>query len=138
MAAPIEGIDLPMFRLVEDGIRIFTRLHFGKSFERFQIDYAHFVFAAIAGEAASQAGGNHKTVDARSVGDLTDDLVIVQIDDDHLGAVADIKPMAENIDGQVIPTALAADGDFPEKMIRTIRAEQGRREERSEERRVGR
>src|SRR5439155_11222368 len=76
-----------------------------------------------------QAGGNHKTVDARSVGDLTDDLVIVQVDDDHLGAVADIKPMAENIDGQVIPTALAADGDVPEKMIGSIRGEQGGREE---------
>src|SRR5438128_2623599 len=107
MAAPIKRIDLTMFRLVEDGIRIFARLDFGESFERFEVDDADLVFAAIAGKAASQAGGNHKTVDARSVGDLTDELVIVQVDDDHLGAVADIKPMAENIDGEVIPTALA-------------------------------
>ena len=46
------------------------------------------------------------------VGQLADDLLLVEVDDDHAVAPRDVEPSRVGVDREVIPAALAADGDL--------------------------
>ena len=58
--------------------------------------------AAVAGEAAVQLRGEGDPVDARGVGDLADDLLGIQVDDDHAGRPGDVKAVG-GVDLQEVP-----------------------------------
>ena len=70
---------------------------------------------------------------AGGVGDLPDDGIFVEVDHHHLGAMADVEAPAGRIGGQVIPAAVAADGDLLEQTIRRFRSADGQRAEARDE-----
>ena len=59
-------------------------------------------------------------MDAWCVSDLADDRILINVDHDHLVAMAHVEPAPRRINGQVIPTALPINGNLPQKMIGTI------------------
>src|SRR5262249_32676681 len=73
-------------------------------------------------EPATEIGRRRKAVDSGRVADHADDGVLVDVDDDDLGAVADVEPAGGRIHGGVIPRRRAADGNFLEQTIRVFRA----------------
>ena len=83
-----------------------------KAWQCLEINDARFVFPAVAGHSALKVGRGGKTVNARSVGYLAGDFFLVEVNHDDLRGVADVKAAVRFIHGQVIPTALTANGDI--------------------------
>src|SRR5262249_46354678 len=74
-------------------------------------------------------------VDARRVGNVADDLVRIQIDDDDVRSVRDVEPSRGAVDREVVPAAFAADLDVAEDVITGGGGERQRdRHERTERR----
>ena len=56
-----------------------------------------------------QLGHCHEPVNARGVGNFTDDSVLVKIDNDDFGGVREIETTRRRVYRQNIPAAFAAD-----------------------------
>ena len=106
-------------RVVKDRIGILARFHFRDCLQCFEVDDARGRFLPVAGKAAAQIGRDRKTVDALGVGDLAGNRIFCQVDDDDLRRVRDIEPVRCRIDGEIIPTAFAADRNFFHELILT-------------------
>ena len=59
-------------------------------------------------------------MNAGRVGDFADDPVVVQVNDDHLRRVRNVKPLRRGIHRQRVPAAVTTDGYFLDKMVRLV------------------
>ena len=116
-AATVEGVDLLPRGLEEDGIGIGAGGHLAHGSQRRALDDADPVLAAVARERTAEFRRDGDAMDARRIGDFADDAVGLGVDNDDLGRMADVEPVLRRIDGEVVPAAVAADGDFMEETV---------------------
>ena len=122
MAPSVKQISLLLPRLEEHPIRVLAGIYLGEGLQRFQIDDTGFVFPPVARDASPKLGRGRKAVDSRSIGDFAGNGFLVEVNDDNFGPVAHIEATTGFIHRRVIPSALAADRDFLQKVIRAIRS----------------
>jgi len=110
MAAPIEQIKpLGWTRLIEHSIRVLAGVHL-KAWSGSSDHYAR-LFSLPLLVTRAEGRVQVKTVNTGSVGYLAATSSLAGQSHDLRG-VADIKTAVRFVNGQVIPTALAANGDF--------------------------
>jgi hypothetical protein len=68
-------------------------------------------------------------MDAGCAGDLADDSVLVNIDNDDFGVMADVEAAPSVVNAQVIPATLAADVDFLDEIVLIGSAQAGQTQE---------
>ena len=66
---------------------------------------------------AVQVGDEGDAVDAGRVGDLADDLLGVEVDDDDAGAPRDVEPPVRGVHFEEVPAPLAADLDLVDLLV---------------------
>src|SRR5262249_49659449 len=84
VAAPVEGIDLPMTRLVPDAVGGLAGLHRAPDPKALRVGNAPRRLATVADEQEAQVPGDGDTVDAPPRSYLADDGVLVEVEDDRL------------------------------------------------------
>ena len=100
-----------------------------------EIHDVHLIGAAGADVAAVQFGRNGDAMDAGCVGDFAGDGVGGEVNDQHLRTVGDIEAVGIGIHGEIIPAAIASEGDFLQKMVGVIRpGGSGRQREQGQDR----
>src|SRR4051812_38387866 len=108
VAPAVEGEHTLRRGIVENCVRILA--DFDLLSDRLQcldIEDGHSVFASIAGEATSQVGSQRHSVHARSIGNVSDVLAGIEIENDHVCAAGNVETARARIRGQVVPSALA-------------------------------
>ena len=135
LAAAVEGIDLILAGLEENAVGILAGGDGGGGLQGGEIHDAHLIGFAIADEKAVQFGGDGNAMNTEGVGDFTGDGVRGKVNDQHLRAVGDIEAVGVGIHGEIIPAAIAGEGDFLQKMVGFIRTGgSGRQREQGQDR----
>ena len=137
LAAPVERVKFPPPRLVKHGVGIGAGVRLGKQFQSFQVNERRFVFTPASDHAAAQFRCEGDTVNAGSVGDFTHDLVLRQVHHNHFRAMRNVKPPGRRIHRQVIPAAVARQGNLLDEMIPVFRPAQRRQCRKNQNRRKG-
>ena len=112
VGAVVEGDDALARRVVEDRVGDAAGLDLAGRLQGLEVEDRHAAIAAVAGEALAELGHDRDPVDAGRVGQLADDGLLVEVDHDDPIASRDVEPPRLGVDGEVIPAALAADGDL--------------------------
>jgi hypothetical protein len=115
--AAVEGINLLVSRLVDDGVRAGVSVDFCKRRQRLQIHHTDFGLRTVAAEAFAELGRDGEPVHTRGVGDVADHGVGIEIHDNDVGAVRDIQPACLRIDRQIVPAGVACDRDLFDEMV---------------------
>src|SRR5262249_55957068 len=103
--------------LIEHPIRVLPRLHLGESFQRLEINDARLVLLSVAAETALQIACYCYAVHPRSVGDLADNAVFVDVDYHHFCSVAHVQPAAHRIYREIVPSPFTPNLNFFEEMV---------------------
>jgi len=114
---PGHAPDHSVFLLEEERVGVATGGDLAYQLKIGQVDDAGLVFLAIARKAARELGGGDEAVNARRVRDVADDLVLLGVDDDHLGAVRDEQAVVGGVGVEIIPPAAPADGDLLDELV---------------------
>src|SRR5262249_56292417 len=98
--------------VVQDGVGDAGRLDLVGRLQRLEVEDGDAGVAAVAGEALPEIGDDGDPVDPGRVGQLADDGLRPQVEHDDPVPPRDVQPTRVGVDREVVPAALAADGDL--------------------------
>src|SRR6266849_4459246 len=116
-AAAVEGEDALADEIIKDGIGVSVGLDRANGLESLEVEDSDGVGAAVAGEAAAEAGSKSDAMDALGVGDVADDGVGVRIENHYVRAARDVDAASVTVHVDVIPAALATERDGLDDVI---------------------
>jgi hypothetical protein len=116
-AAPVEGIDLTATRLVDDRVRAIAGRDSCNRDKAANVDDAGLRCLTSADTYAPECMCNCDTVHARGIGNVTDERVVIDVDDVDVIAMGDIQTPRIGVDRQIVLAAIAGKPDFGDKTI---------------------
>src|SRR5712671_3570761 len=119
LAAAVEGEDALGDGIVNDGVGIRICFNGADGFQHFEVEDGYVIRTAVAGEAATEVGSDSDAMDALSVGDIAHDGVGVRIENHRVSAARDVDTACVAVHVDVVPTALAANGNRFDDVIAT-------------------
>src|SRR6266478_615608 len=101
----IVGEDALCALVVVDAIRPFAYIDLLDQLERRRVEHRDLILTPIAGESVLESRGDRNPMDARCVGNCTDDFTGIGVHDVHLSSVRDVEPPRGVVQHNVIETA---------------------------------
>ena len=117
LAAAVHGEDALADGIVDDGVGILAGLDLAADRQGLGVEDGHGVGATVADEAAAEFRRKRDAVHTGSVGNVAYHLAAGRIEHDDVGRARDVEAARAGVEGQVVPAALAAQGNFLEEVI---------------------